>query len=173
VFSGSTVTVAIPYSRVLIPLLTFLLAPVVIGVLLRAHASAKFLKVGHIARDVGGLTAICCYLIIVYAQRDTLFVNVAQSLSAVLVLDLFVLVVAFMLCRLGALPTEHQIPILLESAIRQEATGVYIATAILGSLTVALPLLINAVAGFILSVIVVSVYHRLLRRQCAEDEQMT
>jgi BASS family bile acid:Na+ symporter len=155
--------VLVPYAQIFKPLLQFLLLPVALGMLFRTYSSPRIAIIAQGARDAGGILAILCYGVIVYTQRDSFFSNLLDSLPPVLLFDAAMIAIALVLSALLRLNLREIPALLIEHLIRQEATGIYIATAVIGSLSATLPMLINSISGTLMSLLIVVIFRRLIR----------
>ena len=155
--------IVIPYDKILKPLLVFLLLPVALGLFFRLKCPDLNTKTNKVVRDIGGVAAILCFILIIYEQRSTFIENFNLSFPPVLIFNLATVSIGLVLARLVALNPEDVTALLIEHTIRQEATGIYIAIAVLGSLTSTMPLLINTIIGMGISMFIVLIARRVVR----------
>jgi len=147
--------VSVPYTHIMRPLVLFLLLPICLGMVLRGICSSKFRRVLDVFPDLGGVLAIFCYVIIVYAQRDTIVDGLVTVLPAVVILNLLLILLCIGLSYLFKLSWREFTALCIEHLIRQEGTGIYIAIAFVGSLESSLPMLVNSLTGLFFSSLII------------------
>ncbi|MDX1404995.1 MAG: bile acid:sodium symporter [Woeseiaceae bacterium] len=162
-FGDADVSVQVPYSRILVPLLLFLLIPVLLGMTSRSRWPGTTAKWEKFVRELGGMTAIACFCLIVYSQKDVLVENASLSLVPVVVFNLTLVGIGILVAWTLKLDAKAGLAYLVEHTIRQEGTGIYIAASVIGSLTATWPMLINTVVGMTVSMILVLLARTILR----------
>jgi BASS family bile acid:Na+ symporter len=159
-FAGQSGPLTVPFERIFLPLVSFLLVPVAIGVVLRSTRPALVARYGDRLRDLGAITAILCYLAIVYEQRDTLRATVSAALPLVVVFNLAALALIVVLSQTCRLTRRETVTLAIEHVIRQEGTAIYVAVVLLARAAASLPLLVNTLVGLSFGLVLVLVSRR-------------
>lgn len=160
-FTQGSSDIVVPFARICLPLVSFLLVPVAIGMLLRSKAPKLLERYGDRVRDVGALTAIACYFAIVYEQRETMLETVAAALPIVVIFNLAALLFIIAAATMCRLTRTERITLAIEHMIRQEGTAIFVSVVLLERASATLPLLVNTLVGLCCALLVVAVSRRM------------
>lgn len=166
VFTLPGADVGLPFAEVLAPLLLFVLTPIAIGMFVRARApnwaEAHMGKV----KNVAALIVLLIMIYIAASQPSDTIADLPRIVAAVLILNLASVAIAAIASRLTRLSGPDSVAVVMEHAVRQEGTGIYIAATLIGSPAMALPLLLNSGVGMLFALAVVA-YKRRRRPSAA------
>lgn len=145
--------------------------PVAAGMLARRHIADRLrTRIERVLRDGAALAIVAIFLFIFWRTRPALN---GHALVAVLILNMCTVFLGWGAARLARLPRAAVTSIVCEHAVRQEGTGIYIVTAMLGIPTAAIPLILNSFVGLALgsSYVLLQIWRqkeRGMRRWCRE-----
>jgi BASS family bile acid:Na+ symporter len=146
-FAAESTHVAPPIEKTIVPLFLFVLVPLAVGMFVRSR-NVEFAKrrEGHV-KNVSAFLVVLIFIYLGFAQEDTIADDSKQVFPAVLILNLASVTVAVSLAVIGRLSRKDGLAIVIEHAIRQEGTAIYVAVTVIGSAQMALPLMINGSIG--------------------------
>ena len=145
----------------LVPLFCFVVLPVLVGIYLKQKNVGFAIRHAHWVRDLSALLLVSAYVIILYQSRSTLAEHIQSCFWAVLVFNVAALLIALISCIVARIKRRDAVAVLMEHTVRQEGTGVYVATVLLGRPIMAFPLLLNALIAQVAALLVVFISRRM------------
>lgn len=146
-FADQTAHVTPPIEKTIVPLALFVLAPIVIGMVIRSRKAEWAMRWEGRVRNVSALLVILIFIHLGMAQSDTISDDSKLVFPAVLILNLVTVAIAAAIALVGRLERKDGLAVVIEHAIRQEGTAIYVAATVIGSAQMALPLMINSGIG--------------------------
>ncbi|HMO74413.1 MAG TPA: bile acid:sodium symporter [Sphingopyxis sp.] len=159
--------IRLPFLDTVVPLVLFVLLPVALGMLAAAKATRWADRFGPAVKNVAALLVLTMMIYIAATQKSETVAELPVLIAAVVTLNLLSIAIAVIVSLLTRLQRQDVISVIMEHAVRQEGTGIYIAATLIGSSTMALPLLLNSGVGMTAAVVVVALNRRRQRREAA------
>lgn len=151
-FLGESTDLSLPFGQTLLPLVLFVLLPVVVGMVVRARKPALAERIEGRLKTISSTLILVIFVYLAYAQSDTIGDDAAAIWMPVVVLNLLSVALAAFVAMVSRLPREDAIAVVIEHSIRQEGTAIYVATTLLGQPQTALPLMINSGVGMVIAI---------------------
>ena len=158
--SGDSVVIGLPFLQTFIPLALFVLLPIVIGMIVRSKAENWALAHAGKVKNTAAIIVAAIMIYIAFVQESETVENVPMILAAVIGLNLASVLIAAALGFLANLERKDRLALIMEHAVRQEGTGIYIATTLIGSKEAAVPLLLNSLVGLSIALILIWLFRR-------------
>lgn len=165
-YYGEVQAIDLPYSGFILRLGTFIFLPVVSGIVVAARFPRLAATLRGYLTHCSAIGLVSLYLYLLWLQRATLGEALQSSAVPVLILFLASVLSAYLVARAARLATPQLLAVVVEHASRQEATAIYIATVLLGSTRMSLPLLLNTACGVVV-IILLALSARLARLRVA------
>ena len=108
-------------------------APVILGMLVRRFASGAALKSEPIAKKISILLFVLVLLGAIAAERENVITYFAQAGLITLVLNVAMMVVAYLVAKTFATGTEQKKCITIECGLQNGTLAIFVATSIFGS----------------------------------------
>ncbi|MCI4644613.1 MAG: bile acid:sodium symporter [Hyphomonadaceae bacterium] len=154
-FLATEAEIGLPFIQTLAPLVLFVLLPIAIGVLINTRAPSWAQRWRGMVKNTAAIIVFAIMIFVATSQDSETVENLPAIFIAVIALNLASVAFAAVVGWLGRLSARDMVALVTEHAVRQEGTGIYIAVTLLGSTTMALPLLLNSMVGLLLSLIII------------------
>lgn len=158
--SGDSVAIGLPFLQTFLPLALFVLLPIVIGMIVRSKAENWALAHAGKAKNTAAIIVAAIMIYIAFVQESETVENVPMILAAVIGLNLASVLIAAALGFFANLERKDRLALIMEHAVRQEGTGIYIAATLIGSKEAAVPLLLNSLVGLSIALILIWLFRR-------------
>lgn len=153
----------LPFVLTLVPLVLFVLLPIGLGMFIRSMAASwAHQNMGRI-KNAAAIIVLAIMVYIAATQEPETIAHLPAIVTAVIALNLSSVVLAGVISRFARLSGPDTSSVIIEHAVRQEGTAIYIAVGLLGSHAMALPLLLNSAVGMTIAILVVLVSRRRFR----------
>lgn len=146
-FLGDQTDFSLPFEQTLAPLLLFVLLPIVIGMLLLKKFPAVTARSSSLIKNIAAFLVLLIMVYLATVQDSEAVENLGATIAAVVLLNLTSVLLAVTLIALLRLKKPDALAVIIEHAVRQEGTGIYIAATLVGSTQMALPLMLNSGVG--------------------------
>lgn len=150
-FLGSQTEFVLPFEQTLVPLLLFVLLPIAIGMALLKNFPAVTARFSGLVKNIAAFFVLLIMVYLAAAQDAEAVENLRATVVAVVLLNLLSVLLAVILVVLFSLKKRDALAVVIEHAVRQEGTGIYIAVTLVGSVQMALPLMLNSVVGMLVA----------------------
>lgn len=158
--SGDSVAIGLPFLQTFLPLALFVLLPIVIGMIVRSKAENWALAHAGKVKNTAAIIVAAIMIYIALVQESETVENVPMILAAVIGLNLASVLIAAALGFIANLERKDRLALIMEHAVRQEGTGIYIAATLIGSKEAAVPLLLNSLVGLSIALILIWLFRR-------------
>lgn len=158
--SGDSVAIGLPFLQTFLPLALFVLLPIVIGMIVRSKAENWALAHAGKVKNTAAIIVAAIMIYIAFVQESETVENVPMILAAVIGLNLASVLIAAALGFFANLERKDRLALIMEHAVRQEGTGIYIAATLIGSKEAAVPLLLNSLVGLSIALILIWLFRR-------------
>ena len=151
-----------PWS-VLISLVGFVLVPTVVGVALKTKRPILADRIGAVIRNPAAIGLLLMYFLILYDLRDTLIIGAKAAIIPVFLFNLFGAALGAGISVFLGWKSQQGIPVIVEHVVRQEGTGIFIASALIDSVAMTYPMLLNSLTGMIIGLSLAVFFRRKAR----------
>jgi len=149
---GNAEALSIPLGSSIAHIIFITAVPVSVGMLVRRWLPVLAATAGVYIKSVATTVLVIVFGMIVVQQFDTLRASFGTIMAIVVTMNATNLAVAFAVARLGRVARRQRTAIIMEHLIRQEATAIYVAVALLHRNDMSIPMIINTFIGMGLSV---------------------
>ena len=165
VFSTQQEGLTVSPLETLRPLACFVVLPVVIGVLLNRYNVDRVTRHARWFRDLSAVCLLSAYGIILYGSRTSLLSQLQSCFLPVLTFNMVALLIAISACTIAKVSRRDMVAVIMENTIRQEGTGVYVASVLLGRPAMAFPLLLNTLIAQLMALMIAFLSRRANARE--------
>lgn len=157
---GNAQAISIPIGSSITHIIAITAVPVSVGMLMRRRWPAFAHVTGPWVKSMATTVLVIVFGMIVGQQFETLRSSFGRIMAIVLAMNLINLALALTAGRLGRVVRRQRIAIIIEHLIRQEATAIYVAVALLHRNDMSIPMIINTFIGMGFSVTFVALLRR-------------
>jgi bile acid:Na+ symporter, BASS family len=157
---GQSASIAIPLADSMGHILTITLIPVALGMIVRGFRPALAEAAAPVVKKAATTLLVVLFGMIIVQQRQTLRSAFGPLLAVVLAMNVGNAVIAQVVSSVARVRRAERIAISIEHLIRQEATAIYVAVALLHRNDMSLPMILNTFAGMAFCVMFVTVMRR-------------
>ena len=158
--TDESVAIGLPFAQTFIPLALFVLLPIIIGMIVRSKAENWALAHAGKVKNAAAIIVAAIMIYIAFVQESETVENVPMILAAVIGLNLASVLIAAALGFAASLEKQDRLALIMEHAVRQEGTGIYIAATLIGSKAAAVPLLLNSLVGLSIALVLIWIFRR-------------
>lgn len=144
---GEGKAVSVPLGSSFWHIIRVTVIPIACGMAVNAWQRAFAAHIVPTVKNVGTSALVVIFGLIVVDNLDTLRAALGLVMTMVIAMNLINFLIALTVSRLGRLRREERIAVVIEHLIRQEATAIYVAVAILGRSDMSLPMIVNTFVG--------------------------
>ena len=144
---GESKAVSVPLGSSFWHIIRVTVIPIACGMIVNAWHHAIAAHIVSTVKNVGTATLVVIFGLIIVDNLDTLREALGLVMAMVIAMNLINFVIALTVSKLGRLRREERIAVVIEHLIRQEATAIYVAVAILGRSDMSLPMIVNTFVG--------------------------
>ncbi len=153
------------------PVVAIMLTPIAVGASVKHffHGQADWIQ-PHIS-NIASVAVIGAFLAILWRDRIEYAEAFSSAIGPVILLNVSVLCAAAVIGRMvGAAPRTHQ-SIVFEHIIRQEGLAIFVVVSLLSLPKAALPLLLNSGVGFLVGLILYTVFRGARLSRATQNSQ--
>lgn len=154
-FLSTNAAIGLPFTQTLAPLVLFVLVPIAVGMIVNARAPNWAGRWRSAVKNTAAAMVFIIMIFVASAQESDTVENLPTILMAVGALNIASVLFAAFIGWAGRLSRKDLVTLVIEHAVRQEGTGIYIAVTLLGNATMALPLLLNSLIGLCIAILIV------------------
>ncbi len=170
-FGGSALTETVPVQRFLTNLLTITALPVCLGVVINVRYPQLAAAVRGWVKVVSSFGISLIFLIITVQQWSVLIASFYLIFLPVFILFSCAIGIAFLGTKILGAEKPQMTAVLMEHAVRQEGTALYVALALFGSTSAALPLAISSPIGMLSALLLLLIVRGTSRFTAATTAQ--
>ncbi len=146
-FLGEEREIALPVLDAMQRIFLLTLCPVAVGMMLKKAKPAFAMAVADPVKNIAGVLIVAVFFYIIYEERETFALAIAQIALPVLVLNLLSVSVGTAIGFLSRSNVAERRAMTLEHTIKQEGLGIFIALTLLSRNEMVLPLMLNSLVG--------------------------
>lgn len=140
--------IALPWGATVGRVALVVALPVGLGMVVRHLAGEPALMWHRRIKTIGGIVVLAIFISFIVSGRTAMSAALGQALPPVLAYNLAAAALGWSIAWLTRASPERRTALLMAHQVRQEETGIFLATAAFAMPVLVLPLLLNAAIGF-------------------------